>query len=949
MRFLLLWPLMLVSLTLLWASPSASADDPPELAGTNLLSLTGDGVTASAADLRAAAERAASTASYGVDASPAGDAGYGIPIQLPAARLTPQVAVSYGSGGPVTELGRGWSVSVGPEITQARGNHFQGYPEGTYLVQGGGLSGALVPTSIDTGAPASPDDVVWVSSAPGHVASTWVGVTGSWYLLSGGLTHQLDRRGGVDGTSWGVVSTEDTSGNRIDVAYDPFNDWRIDTISYGGTASDPHFLRVRFVYQPAVATTMRTESGAVRMVSDRLASIEVQTSYGLPDYETRLRYDFVYAGHPITYTTHTSAGGDLDYALDEYLVEVHLVTVGAGGIDTSTRVLAELDYTTPSDDYRVVYRDPELISRSYTRSAQVTALEPPLPGYTVDPDKVRSFNVWSTSETSRQLTDVTGDGLPEPVAFASGGHAWTQRMLVGATSDPFSWYSVEESRDVSTAADVDESLGRTVTVLLDNNIVNVDDASLVEPGEPLLYGTYGMSAWIDVDGDGFNDFVVAATESELPQGISLADAPVPQQNVDYEDQNAGSTANTSWSIWYGTDSGMEETAYTVSAPFEYLSIQHQIATGDSSLPSADGPRLQLMDLDGDGWQDLVEARSGNISVFWHSGTRGGGWSSSSTIVLQGVASTLEERFGTVGYYYHYTELQPYVASTSVRAGFRDVTGDGLVDYVDAWGAPWEVYVNLGGAFAAPISWAAPGVGISTTHEAKPEVSAGDCVFGALPAIGADEHEESSSPWWGPLSSKGDPLEQAIADSAGDSISWGANDSVGDVVKQGDPCANGIAQVPSRAVRGLLDLDGDGLQDLVHGDVGDGEWYRNLGSGFDLEPRPLPAWFPTLDGDRVLGVTRPVQRISLSAEDITATDEMLRVADVNGDGLPDVIDATAQEMIFSGVASGSTELEDLVGVRPGLLASVTLGTGATTELDYIASSIVAPAGTFDEHT
>lgn len=62
-------PLYLFLLRFMWiigflvAGPAWGSS---ETMSTNLLSLTGDGVTASAADLRAAAERTAQSAQYGV-------------------------------------------------------------------------------------------------------------------------------------------------------------------------------------------------------------------------------------------------------------------------------------------------------------------------------------------------------------------------------------------------------------------------------------------------------------------------------------------------------------------------------------------------------------------------------------------------------------------------------------------------------------------------------------------------------------------------------------------------------------------------------------------------------------------------------------------------------------------------------------------------------------------
>ncbi len=220
---------------LLLVSSVAQASDTATLAPSQL-SLSGDGVTPSAVDLLERSSRHLKSASYGVGATDQGDATFGFDIPLPPALLQPSLSLQYSSGGGVTEVGRGWSLSAGVEVLEPVGHRRQGYDEGTYLVRGGGLFGDLLPLSLAAPLGSRPDPdpnaVIWQSTQPGFVESEYV--AGEWVLESGGVRYTLSEQ---SAHRWVLTRMEDSSGNYV------VYDWvgtRLEEIEYGGNVNSGH-------------------------------------------------------------------------------------------------------------------------------------------------------------------------------------------------------------------------------------------------------------------------------------------------------------------------------------------------------------------------------------------------------------------------------------------------------------------------------------------------------------------------------------------------------------------------------------------------------------------------------------------------------------------------------------------------------------------------------------
>ncbi|MEM6925803.1 MAG: polymorphic toxin-type HINT domain-containing protein [Myxococcota bacterium] len=330
----------------------------------------------------------------------------------------------------------------------------------------------------------------------------------------------------------------------------------------------------------------------------------------------------------------------------------------------------------------------------------------------------------------------------------------------------------------------------------------------------------------------------------------------------------------------------------------------------------EGPTQALYDIDGDGWLDIglvrdlftgdnltgsptqpsggtsCSAVTGQLVYYPHEGARGAGWSDTAVVLFS--AENLRSLATTRGWVERPEdvvvdplssdyETPPKFGQIDTLSGLRDVNGDGLVDYVDTryWqpgtttpsGFPgagnWAVWLNRGdGQFdTAPRAWVAPVGWLSRSVEGYPSTQ----VLGGVPQVTNTAIERFVA-----IQGEYDEFEYTAADFA--------------------PGASALPGLPSSVVTGLLDMDGDGREDLVNGETL--EWYRNLGARFHATGQSLPLWFPTLQYARypaavgTLSVSGTHSTVG-SGNNTSATTEWVRVADINGDRLPDVVDKLYQ--------------------------------------------------------
>lgn len=329
-----------------------------------------------------------------------------------------------------------------------------------------------------------------------------------------------------------------------------------------------------------------------------------------------------------------------------------------------------------------------------------------------------------------------------------------------------------------------------------------------------------------------------------------------------------SDSSTTWEIWYGEGDGFDG-PYSEPAPWTFSQSTH---APDAAAPEPSDMIKGLLDINGDGWVDCVYPEAGQ--VFYRNPWKGLGWDSS--------ASGL----GIARYYRQVDydiETDPvdsgrdWIAGTKEVGGFHDLNGDGLPDYVTSHTGNWYVYFGTpSGIRPTSVAWPAPSASISVVEEGYPQVwvhvpcDAGDCGF----------HYEGR---------------------------------------------------PSRQIQGLIDVDGDGYDDLfVGGDTK--QWYRNLGDGFDTVARSAPSWWPSELELSNPYATSDYDPISNAHYSMSGSITEKAVMDLDRDAIPDAVIGGATPTVKAGTYS-----------RPHLLIQVDNGRGAATTMEYTPSTDCSPAG------
>ena len=449
-----------------------------------------------------------------------------------------------------------------------------------------------------------------------------------------------------------------------------------------------------------------------------------------------------------------------------------------------------------------------------------------------------------------------------------------------------------------------------------------------------LSGSMGINVIpADLNGDGLTDFVQAVRN--LTGGGTYAET----NNV-YLNTGSGWTLSSSWS--FPTDPAFSTGVTT---------------TGGSVHVALDGNGVNavLMDVNGDGLPDLVEtSRSltggGTYSeisnVYLNTGS---GWTLSTSWSLPADASMTGSTTTTGGAVHVYIDPVGTSGATVIPL---DVNGDGLPDFVQSTrntsggGLIQEtdnVYLNTGSGWTLSSSWSFP---VDPTYSYTTTMTGGpvhvaingngtnvvpmdvngdglpDLVesFRGLTGLGTwVEQEEvflNTGNGWALDTSWTLPLDAALTGSTtttGGSVHVGL-DGGGDTVTP-------------------IDINGDGLIDLVQAThhIGGGgtiveinNIYINTGSGWALDT----TW--TLPADPSYSYTTTTTggtvHVSMNGNGVNVTP-----IDVNGDGLPDFVEA--DRAITGG---GTVNENDNIYLNSGplaLLSEITLPTGGTISATY----------------
>ncbi len=942
---------------LLLSSTVAAAQEPADFLQ---LSFTGDGTTPSAMSVFEDQREGLAAPRYAVNESARGDASYSIPIELPPALVQPTLALVYSSaGGTHSHISRGWSIDAGMRITRISGNEgSHAYAEymrsdgvsEAFRVSGGGLDGIVVP-----------DGAEWAYASTEGIAASFQldELTQTWTVRADGLTTTLQANADIDiddpGVwvgAWHTTQVVDELGNGF------VQEWegsRLSAIRLGGWGAQglTGFLAdVELSYQQPAPSSFQAQGGFVERIDDRLSSIRVVPTAAAPGVPAALsEWSLGY----------TDVDGEPAFStLDQ-------VSVATG----ASRQVVELEYAeweVDDDAPLVVGAEPPFLSATFSGTVDAS-----LP---------------SLNTTGQGLYDASGDGIADAWdVFDVSWQVWTDvpsgfpyvRGVLSTWDAP-----IALNDDIPTYSQLAESQSARCG----------PDASK----------QFHMRRLIDVDGDGFQDLIETSAPPMTPWSYGLDFCGDTQE-----------VQSTSWSIAFGTPGGFESYTST-TAPVQFPGVtrpalsKKQLGDDLAIYEDASGGLIELMDLDGDGWQDIVRVEyhpsqpaARLLVAYYHSGFRGGGWDVG-VPVAEGFDLPGLEALETTRMWSNIEAVSPWyaqtggsastyvsvpVAETSSIKGFHDVNGDGLVDWVDSSGWTtalpfWDVSFGTGarglGAFrTSEHAWPSPVPHFSLVDEGAAKVTS--CSY-TDPGFTIDSeqvhvgNEETGFGFnvgglglyiaWKSFDGATNPLDAKSFALDGTNF----NCSVPTV-------AGGPQGRHSRVVTRLLDMDGDGRLDLVRvapktepnkllidplQGTGSPEWYRNTGAGFDPNPLPVPAWFgSSLDSslsyqvvfthdDNILGPTPPDESQVVSSR--TSRVGLTSVVDLDRDGALDkvYVDNPYVDGDTVGVIYGTRSLTPsaLGESRPGLLVQVRTGFGAETELAYASSATFAPSGSGGVH-
>ncbi len=318
------------------------------------------------------------------------------------------------------------------------------------------------------------------------------------------------------------------------------------------------------------------------------------------------------------------------------------------------------------------------------------------------------------------------------------------------------------------------------------------------------------------------------------------------------------------------------------------------------------PNVAALDLDGNGIVDFFHlppfATSARVYTLQNTGTFGANWQ------LKGRTSSFPLNQAA--------NLQLFQDGGVLRVA--DVNGDGLVDFVRLTGTQLSVYDALG---RQPGGDGLFGTGRRTgPHTAQlSEFPHAHCVPTLAPGIPARFDDAA----FRLADLNGDGLLDLAYVATGTSVKYWPGRGTG-YFGTGDEPAPGTAFCPSDrwiampAPAGsvptfaspdetrLEDINGDGLEDLVHLGPSRIRVWLNLGGEGFAAPRDITG----------VNLARPGGLVPV------------RVVDIDGSG--------TRDLVYGDVASGLVYRDLSGGQRPGLLVELATGLGKTTELSYTTS-------------
>ena len=680
------------------------------------------------------------------------------PISLPPARTksTPDLSLVYSSASGMGPFGFGWSLTVGsisrdtgvgaPNCSKVDSSNPSNRldPE-AFLVNLGRAPGEMVKDSTSGNFYLKYDES-WVEAIPpvgGPTGKSWNVKTrdGSRFEFGADSDARVFRGSDVKflssasacslTTEWSLSSVEDPNGNQIRFEYEKHGNYSLPKyVYYGGNPSagvtDP--FRVEFILEDVAvggASSRRVfSSGVEQTLSKRIARIEVHWRTSLQgSWELLRSYDLNFSDN--------SASGSSIFTLDT------IDSSDDGADQTFEYASRDLEFQLETDPYT-----------------------PPLgDGFLVD--------AYAVGNVRRGLFDMNGDGLTDLVDLTQPWSVYLGRVGGGFEPTPetwdapngFSFYLYDGQNGISSVATVDingDGLADLVharhqdnTAPFDQNIWDVYYGSCDSPtisGCGFLPSVEWVSPfpWIKV-----------VTTIGLPFPNGSVSSPVRFTRTDLRDMNADglpdlvssvgpdgrvendADSSQTWDVFFNTGSGFETWSHKIESPaidtgpstFPRFSLEVAFSPG-AAKPEEIGER-SLIDVNGDGLPDIVQASQkiyGALDGSYRVDGAGMPFDyfpggpvpnpPSDWAIVPGIVVRLNnvDRFSDFiksPHPFHWDNQGLFaelfrdvsgVVDSYNMVEFLDVTGDGLLDYVESReGQPMRFAENMGdGTFSAPL-------------------------------------------------------------------------------------------------------------------------------------------------------------------------------------------------------------------------------------------------------
>ncbi|MFE7074810.1 SpvB/TcaC N-terminal domain-containing protein [Streptomyces sp. NPDC057620] len=537
-----------------------------------------------------------------------------VPLSIPAGRqgATPSLALGYSTGNGNGPFGLGWQLGL-PGISRKTSHG--------------------VPRYVDAARPGDgPADVFLLSGAEDlvPVLGTYPGRV-RYRPRTEGLFARIEHVKDATGDYWEVRS-KDGSLSRYGTRRpaDATDTWRDPAVT-----ADPRDAGRVFGWQ--LTETVDPLGNLIRYVHLADAGTEQGRSWSRPllagisyaDYGDRsdprflVSVDFVYASRPDPFSDHR-AGFEVRTSLRCDTIRV--TTHAADGVARVAR------------EYRLAYRQAEFNGVSLLASVTEVGIDAsgapasaPAPAPASDPD---SASEPAPDPTSASASAVVPEELMPPLIFGYSGFDPGGRRFSPVTGPGFPAAALNSPTlalvDLHGAGlpDVVE-LGAAARVWRNAGGGRFDGPRSMTEAPPLALGQPGVR-FLDADGDGRPDLFAPATGAPGPDGgpapgyfptafaggwsrrgftryrrspgVSTADPRVSLVDLDGDGLTDMVRSGTRLQAWFNDRDPRE--AWRRSA----------VATGGPPVDLAD-PRVRLADMNGDGLQDLVLLRNGNV-VYW---------------------------------------------------------------------------------------------------------------------------------------------------------------------------------------------------------------------------------------------------------------------------------------------------------------------------------------------